>query len=148
MRTLYSVFRGIIPIALALLSGTRILPLDCVTRVLQVRAFQFDDFPSIYHAKKRVWNSVKISQTLDTSSAINKYSRAARDASRQCGHSRKCLCKCAERLSNPVIPVSASDTQSTTPNLQIARRIEFSPKNVNALLSEVGNRQWRDKFRL
>jgi hypothetical protein len=51
MRALCSLRRRILPIALALFPGALVLHLDRVTRVLQVPAFQLDDFPSGYHVR-------------------------------------------------------------------------------------------------
>jgi hypothetical protein len=47
--TLVPAIGCILPIAFAFFPGALVLFLDCVTRVLQVLAFQFYDFPSGYH---------------------------------------------------------------------------------------------------
>jgi hypothetical protein len=60
MRALCSLRRRILPIALALFPGALVLHLDRVTRVLQVPAFQLDDFPSGYQVRTCL-NALKIS---------------------------------------------------------------------------------------
>jgi hypothetical protein len=60
MGTLCSPRSRILPIALALFSGALVLHLDRVTRLLQVTAFQFYDFPSEYH----VWMCLEYAEDL------------------------------------------------------------------------------------
>jgi hypothetical protein len=62
MGALCSVLRGIIPITSALLlPGTLVRHLDCLTRILQVLALQFYDFPSGYH----VWMCPEYAEDLN-----------------------------------------------------------------------------------
>jgi hypothetical protein len=61
MRTLDSALSGVLPIALAFFSGALVLFLDCISCVLKVLAFQFYDFPSVYH----VWMCLEYTEHLN-----------------------------------------------------------------------------------